>query len=239
MADKFYKLDQNLAARRDLSANAKILFAIIKNRIGTGEKCWPGVRRLSRESGSDHKTVLRSIDQLERAGCLVVQRQSAGQTNWYSLSKTAPETPALPKKERSQKGSAGGPKKGAEALPKREHIKIKKRTINKNQAFEDFWRLYPRKQAKAKAQDAWDKLNPDSDLVQTILAAVKQHSRSDQWLNEGGKYVLGAARWLTEQRWTDELETADNDTGLVETRNFNEIDPDRQAAILKDLGWEA
>ena len=56
-------------------------------------------------------------------------------------------------------------------------------------AFEDFWQLYPRRQAKLDARKAWSKLNPSLELVQAILAAVEVQRRSQEWRKDGGQWV--------------------------------------------------
>lgn len=38
----FYKLPQDIAARSDLTASAKIVYAVIRDRIGQNGKSWPG-----------------------------------------------------------------------------------------------------------------------------------------------------------------------------------------------------
>ncbi len=72
-------------------------------------------------------------------------------------------------------------------------------------AFEDFWQLYPRRQAKLDARKAWSKLNPSLELVQAILAAVEVQRRSQEWRKDGGQWVPLPASWLRAGRWMDEV----------------------------------
>jgi hypothetical protein len=71
--------------------------------------------------------------------------------------------------------------------------------------FDPFWAAFPKKVARLAAAAAWRKLAPGPALVETILAAVERHKRSDAWTKEGGKYVPNPATWLNGQRWTDEV----------------------------------
>lgn len=68
-------------------------------------------------------------------------------------------------------------------------------------AFESFWAAYPRKINKAAARKAFDKAEVD---LGTLLRAVEDQKRSAQWLRDGGQFIPYPAKWLTQQRWTDE-----------------------------------
>ena len=68
-----------------------------------------------------------------------------------------------------------------------------------------FWQEYPRKAAKAAALKAWQKLNPSPELVERILAHVRDHKRSPDWLKDGGQFVPYPATFLNGQRWEDDI----------------------------------
>lgn len=74
--------------------------------------------------------------------------------------------------------------------------------------FSLFWDAYPKKQAKKDAQKAWDKINPDETLLQSILSAVEAWKNTRSWQQEGGQYIPLAATWLNGRRWEDEAPTA-------------------------------
>lgn len=72
--------------------------------------------------------------------------------------------------------------------------------------FEEFWKVYPKKVAKADARKAWlqtKDVRPDiAKLVYAITAACK----TEQWMRGGGQFIPYAATWLRGERWEDELE---------------------------------
>ena len=72
-------------------------------------------------------------------------------------------------------------------------------------AFETFWKSYPRKQAKVKAQSEFQKLNPDETMLSTILNAVEVQKHCAQWERDGGQYIPLASTWLHQRRWEDEV----------------------------------
>jgi len=73
--------------------------------------------------------------------------------------------------------------------------------------FEKFWSVYPRRQAKADARRAWEKLAPDDALTETILEAVRQAALTDQWRRDEGQYIPLPATYLNKRRWEDEAVT--------------------------------
>ena len=70
--------------------------------------------------------------------------------------------------------------------------------------FEQFWVAYPRRKNRAQAERAWFTLNPDKDLVETILSSLQVFKRSEEWHKEGGKYIPNPARWIEDRRWEDD-----------------------------------
>lgn len=74
--------------------------------------------------------------------------------------------------------------------------------------FEKFWGAYPRHTAKAEARKAFVKLSPNSDLLETMLAAVKRQQGSEQWSRDNGQYIPYPATWLNQRRWEDEEKKA-------------------------------
>ena len=75
----------------------------------------------------------------------------------------------------------------------------------KMEDFDKFWKEYPKKVAKGDARKAWlqtQKIRPDLD---TLLKAVSAAKRTDQWRQDGGKYIPHPATWLRAERWDDDF----------------------------------
>ncbi|MDD4888704.1 MAG: helix-turn-helix domain-containing protein [Phycisphaerae bacterium] len=118
-AERFYKLSADLAAARRTPPAGKIVFAILADRIGRNADCWPGVRTIASDSGLSVATVIRNLEWLATAKMLTIERPGNGRSNHYRLTgRSAPESEALRKVERSTNRSAGAPKSRAEALRK-------------------------------------------------------------------------------------------------------------------------
>lgn len=71
-------------------------------------------------------------------------------------------------------------------------------------AFERFWRAYPRKTAKAAAERALRRLDPCAETLERMLQAVAAHRESEQWKRDGGRYIPHPATWINQGRWEDE-----------------------------------
>lgn len=68
-------------------------------------------------------------------------------------------------------------------------------------AFTSFWDAYPCKIGRESAWEAWKERNPDAGSVQRIMEGLEGWKQSEQWAEEGGRFVPRAAKFLTEGHW--------------------------------------
>lgn len=94
----------------------------------------------------------------------------------------------------------------AVAMPTNNHKPKTNTTPTPSKGFDVFWAAYPRKDAKANAIRAWDKLSPSDELIETIVTHVKARAQTDKWKEQGGAFVPHAATFINQQRWTDPLQ---------------------------------
>jgi len=80
-----------------------------------------------------------------------------------------------------------------------------------------FWKYYPKKKAKIDAFKAWKQTKDvrPADIA-TILAAVEAQKKSQDWQEEGGRYIPFPASWLRAGQWDDVVTEYKPDSGLVE-----------------------
>lgn len=81
----------------------------------------------------------------------------------------------------------------------------KREATEQNELFDRFWSVYPRKEAKAKAKTAFEKLKPDEELLLKMIDAVEKQKKTDQWTRDGGQYIPHPSTWLNQRRWEDEI----------------------------------
>jgi hypothetical protein len=72
--------------------------------------------------------------------------------------------------------------------------------------FEEFWKVYPRKVAKADARKAWEQTKHFRPDIAILLSAIKGQSKTEQWMRGAGQFIPYPASWLRGERWDDELE---------------------------------
>jgi DNA-binding MarR family transcriptional regulator len=119
---KFYKLLQELAARGDISAAAKIVKTIIVDHIGNNDDAWPGIRTLARETGLSRPTVIKAISDLESKGLLIIDRRENGQVNHYRLpGKSGQESLPVKEVDRSSPFTTTGQETCPEAVKPFDH----------------------------------------------------------------------------------------------------------------------
>lgn len=68
-------------------------------------------------------------------------------------------------------------------------------------AFTTFWEAYPRKIAREEAWEAWKTLKPDGETAQRIMTGLEIWKKSEQWQDDGGRYIPGAAKFLAQRYW--------------------------------------
>lgn len=70
------------------------------------------------------------------------------------------------------------------------------------EGFDEFWEAYPRKTSKAEARKAWNKLKPNEELREKMLASIEAWKGTDQWREP--RYIPHPSTWLNQERWNDE-----------------------------------
>lgn len=176
--------------------------------------------------------VRKALQELESEGYLVrSQTREAGtfSGNDYTLF----ETPPLTEKPSTVKPSAGKP---STDLPLTENPTQPNNVINKKtkrqkaqapawepEAFERFWKAYPRGEDKAGARREWDLLKPDRELMLVMSAALERAKASDEWRRGIG--IPYAVRWLKNRRWEDRIAQAPT------------VQPSETPSGRRDLQW--
>lgn len=82
--------------------------------------------------------------------------------------------------------------------------------------FDEFWAVYPKKDAKQAAIKAWNKLKPDDELKQNIIDSVRRNI-DGKWKDSERRYIPNPATYLNGARWEDESATDTQDEEPVLT----------------------
>lgn len=104
-------------------------------------------------------------------------------------------------------------------------VSVPKKSLQEER-FDEFWKAYPRKQAKGEAKKAWKKLSPSKELFERILSVVEVAKQCEQWTREKGKYIPYPATWLNQERWDDDY----GPSQVVPNSVQDDFDPDNPYA---------
>ena len=69
--------------------------------------------------------------------------------------------------------------------------------------FTEFWNKYPAGKGgdRAEAWKAWRELTPTAEVANSIFVGLQDWVDSDQWAEDGGRYIPSAAKFLNQRRW--------------------------------------
>jgi hypothetical protein len=93
---------------------------------------------------------------------------------------------------------------------------IKKQTKLTEEDFERFWSLYPRKESRAKAEQAFSMLTPNFS-IDALLSATQTFR--DSVAGRELKFVKLACNWLEQECWLDQVDVAPVDDWMGRANN--------------------
>lgn len=117
--------------------------------------------------------------------------------------------------------------------------KDKNKPLCAGDAFEEFWKEYPKKVGKADARKAWGKIKPSKTLIAQMMETLGRAKTSDQWTRDNGRYVPNPATWLNQGRWEDDVATYPKARPMTRFHNAEErADDDLEAYALEKMKKE-
>jgi hypothetical protein len=221
-----------------------VLLALADDHNGVTGLCCPSVKRLMERTRLGKTVVVQAIAELEASGVIIVDRKTGCGSRYRFSFRTGPDSEPVqeldPSGFRTQPvhipnptGSDSGPvtgnnrKEPEPPTPKGESgelLRLKPATGSWMSRFYEFWAAYPKKVNKQVAMSVWRKLAPDEHITREIIASVNRRKATDEWIKEGGKYIMAPDRFLRGKRWEDQIDA-------IETR-------ETIAARLRSMpGW--
>jgi hypothetical protein len=71
--------------------------------------------------------------------------------------------------------------------------------------FDEFWNTYGHKKDRVNAEKKWKlALKKPGVTADLLIACAADYVLYERTHNEGGRYIMGPAKWLLNERWTDE-----------------------------------
>lgn len=90
----------------------------------------------------------------------------------------------------------------------------KKNTSAASAAFDEFWKMYPRREGKDAARRRWARVITKTDPA-TVIAGAKVYAELCERKRTETKYIAHPATWLNAGRWMDDPEPESPTTGGV------------------------
>ncbi len=73
--------------------------------------------------------------------------------------------------------------------------------------FEEWYTVYPRKQKRQEAEEAWRQLDPNAELQATMKAVIPAQIKGHEWWKDDKKqFIPLPASWIRAKRWTDQFQ---------------------------------
>ena len=205
----------------DMSLKAKGLLSVILSLPSDWDYSIAGLVAISKENETAVKSAL---NELKRFGYLKVTKQMPNETDSGRIEYAYDiyEQPS----DKIAKENLAVEKQGIENLGVENQGQLNtNKTITNNQItnnkenndqpakpsdqellneFEDLWHIYPRKQGKAKALEAYKRARKDGVDKSTVLDGISRYNAEIKAKKTASKYIMQGSTWFNGKRWEDE-----------------------------------
>lgn len=207
------------------------------------------IRQIATDTGLSVKQVRTAIEHLKQTQ--EVAQQGHGKFSVYTVNNyteyqcIGTDTGTDEGNQRAQQGHSKGThpniKKNKEV--KEVYMSTASSPQNEPLPFDRFWTAYPKKTAKLKAKESFEKNVPDDDTLQSILSSLAYLKTTEDWQKENGKFIPMATTFLNQHRWEDE--TAQPPKPKRECKNLKPVfdreytrEELRDGVVPKFVRWE-
>lgn len=101
--------------------------------------------------------------------------------------------------------------------------------------FDDFWRVYPRRDARRDAEKAWRQVGPDDELAAAIIRHVEGRAQCDAQWAKGRQFIPLPATFLRGERWNDEYERITEQRASSSSGGPGRVRSERELAAQRAL----
>ncbi len=211
---------------KPISLGAKVMYALLCNYSSEKDHCWPSQAKLSARLSCSISSVKNYLGELVKANLIDVRQEKYRSSVYYMLlpaglevrqPKTAPTPPDIDcpqlkigyinnlNKESKNTNTPLPPKTVAPKQATFAFAPAAGGVSSFIQDFEELWNLYPKKEAKGFAQNAWLQLCKKGGLplLSELQNSIKQFMETENWQREQGRFIPHFGNWLRGQRWLD------------------------------------
>jgi hypothetical protein len=178
------------------------------------QTCFPSVRLIASKLKISDRQVTRALGILKQFNIIKIEEAPGCKNFYYLIDKKHWSTPdcqsPLTGSHYTPDCQSGQPLTGSltKETHRRKHNKDMFKSDNLDLSFSEFWKAYPKRQAKQDATKAWLKLNPDPSLCTAIMEALENQKIYKDNLKKSGAFCPEwplPASWLSGRRWEDEI----------------------------------
>lgn len=213
------------------SAAFRVLAALGRHGDKNGW-CFPSQKTLADDLGITRQAVSKSIQQLVALGYVTIKEQhradGSRSVNLYRVVLDFDESPPQPDVDTPQLLEVDTPQPDVDtpqplevaALTSHRNSPIrtthqdhtrqtppaaKRRTLTTQQQarFDRWYAAYPKRAHRLDAERAWQRLDPDDDLTELLLADIPARLEGRKWADG---YIEDPARYLNQYAWEDDIE---------------------------------
>jgi hypothetical protein len=161
-----------------------------------------GRKKAAKETGLTEREIRTILDFLKKCGNLTIKTTNKFSiitiVNWHIYQSEETENDQQNDQQLTSKG------------PQTKTKEYKKNIMSEsNPDFDRFYSVYPKHEAKKRARQVWEKIDPDPNLSAIILSAIEKQKIHKAHLKESGQFCPEWPQpgvWLNNERWTDEIQ---------------------------------
>jgi hypothetical protein len=174
---------------KGLTPTKKFILVLLANYSDERGSCYPSYRHIADTIGlKDTKGVQKAIKEFEELGLLRIEHrknEKGGHTsNRYHLT------------------LAMGGETDRGVITQRQGVSEPSNTkedTKDNRLFEEFWKIYPRRIAKKKARQIFEKHKDQERIIEGAKRFAALNDKTDE------KFIPHPTTWLNGERWNDEM----------------------------------
>lgn len=226
----------------NLTDSEKILYSEIVALANQNGECWAGNTYFAKLYGVTPETISRRISKLRQRGYITVDLQYKNKSKQIDkrVMKIIPETEINhgggidAKINRSPQNNQGGIdaiiNRGIDAnvkenITSNEYYKINNKPYSPLEAFELFYKNYPKKVQRGRAETAFKNKVKNSKTLELILKDLEKRKKYRNWLKDDGKFIPHPSTYLNGKQWLDEYDIDSNFTESIKSHNKQHIAP--------------
>lgn len=170
-----------------LTATQKCILIALADRCNQDYECWPSYDDIQRRTGAKRHTISRSIQKFVAMGIMEKRRRFSNSSIYRLIISDHMDTAISDQMDTT-------------ISAKKVTLTVTEPSKESNGQFDEFWHLYPRKVAKAKAEKAWRNLTK-TDKKAALMSVTTWPFSAET------RFIPHAATWINQKRWEDDETT--------------------------------